>query len=223
MNIFMRILYFYGFASGPESTKAKFFQNKMTELNLDFEIIDYISNEESFSSLKVSKLVDFLQKRFEASEEEDFVLWGSSFGAFIALWLTFKFPKQIKGLILMAPAIYFSTNTICTLLGISIEEWKRSGEVIIQHNRFKKPLGLQYAFYQDLIQYPPPDFNKVVFSLPIVIFHGINDKIIPITWSREFSRKQDSVSLFELEADHQLLKQMLPIWNEVKAFLNQYR
>jgi len=54
----MKLLYFYGFSSGPQSNKAQFFKNKFSGLkpSIEFQIVDYIPNRESFTNLRTSKL-----------------------------------------------------------------------------------------------------------------------------------------------------------------------
>ncbi len=218
----MKIYYYYGFASGPESSKARFFKEKFSlTKTIPFEIVDYIPDEDNFTTLRVSEKIETLITELATSERKDLVLFGSSFGAFLALNLAYRIPKRIIGLILMAPAIFFSAENVCSLLNVSSTEWKRIGHVYVEHFRFLKPVKLNYSFYQDLRDYSLPRFSEIKFSFPIQIFHGINDEIVPVEWSIKFAQSHKSVSLIKLNSNHQLSNKTQEIWEHSITFLEQ--
>ena len=61
----------------------------------------------------------------------------------------------------------------------------------------------------------------IEFPFPVLILHGISDRVVPIEWSIEFSQSQKSVSLVKLNSDHQLLNRTQDIWEHVVHFLEQ--
>ncbi len=216
----MELLYFYGFASGPESNKAQFFNHKFSVLKpmIKFQIVDYIPDRESFINLKTSKLLKELKELVESIETDYLVLFGSSFGAFIALWLTILLPKRIKKLILMAPALKFSAKSITSILDVSESEWKSREKIFIDHYRFNK-IPLNYSFFEDLKTRPPPNFYKINLYIPTLILHGRNDDVCPVEWSQRYAERNPHVELHILDSDHQLLNQKEEIWMFISKFL----
>ena len=217
----MKVLYLYGFASGPISDKAQFFKKKFQQLGISFQIFDYIPTSQAFSSMRCSNLVYNLRKKVESYEPEQLVLMGSSFGAFIVLWGASLFPKKVKKLILIAPAINFSANFIVTTLGTSKSQWMKNKTTSVEHYRFKGNIPLNYSFYTDLVTNAPPDFSRISFKIPTIIFHGINDDVVPILWSNDFSKLHSSVKMYPLEGDHQLLNQKEKMWELIESSLSE--
>ncbi|MHA1228523.1 MAG: YqiA/YcfP family alpha/beta fold hydrolase, partial [Candidatus Hodarchaeales archaeon] len=143
----MHILYFYGFASGPMSSKAQFFKNKFSELKLikpqiSFEIIDYIPDKQKFSKLRVSDLIKELHEFLSSFSPNKLVLFGSSFGGLICVWLASQHPKMIEKIILMAPALKFSATTIIDSLEADIVEKKKNKTLKIPHYRYNEDIPL---------------------------------------------------------------------------------
>ncbi|MFX1283863.1 MAG: YqiA/YcfP family alpha/beta fold hydrolase [Promethearchaeota archaeon] len=217
----MHILYLYGFASGPQSNKAQFFKEKFNSLDVPFDIFDYIPNRESFSNLKTSKLLENLHSYIELNytKETDIVLFGSSFGAFLSVWYTSKHPERVQNLILIAPALRFSAHLICETHGINPSLWEKQGLINVFHYRYNGEIPLKYTFYEDLVENPLPDFDKVGISIPILILHGKSDNVVPIIGSKQFADSNRQVTLHELNGDHQLLDQKDAMWDLVKDFL----
>ncbi|MFX0015365.1 MAG: alpha/beta hydrolase [Promethearchaeota archaeon] len=219
-NDFPSVLYLYGFASGPQSCKAQFFKEKFSLLKIHFDIFDYIPNEEAFSNLRTSSLLDDLHSYIQANYENSLILFGSSFGALISAWYASRYPKKIEKLILMAPALRFSTSFICQALGTDPSIWERKGYVNVSHYRYNKEVPLNFSFYEDLLENPLPNFWKEVFLQPILIFHGKFDEVVPLIWSQEFMEFNWNVTLHTLDGDHQLLNQKKIMWKLIKEFFN---
>lgn len=213
------ILYLYGFASGPLSTKAQFFEEKFNQ-KTNFLIYDYIPDKESFTNLKTSTLLKdlhvFIQRRFP----DKLILFGSSFGGLLSLWYSSLHPEKISKLILMAPALKFSANVIAELLEITPIEWEESGFVAVNHYRYNQEVPLSFSFYEDILTKPPPDFFQKHFSIPTLILHGKFDEVVPISWSRKLAEVNSNVTLHELKSDHQLLDQKEKIWFIIEEFID---
>ena len=218
----MRILYLYGFASGPGSDKAQFFKNKFSSLNVLFDIFDYIPDKESFKNLKTSLLLENLHSYIGLNyPKDDLILFGSSFGGFLLAWYANRHPeKKIRKLILMAPALGFSASRILKILEITPSIWKEQGFVPVFHYRYNREIPLAYSFYEDLSTNPPPNFEKMITPIPTLILHGTFDEVVPLSWSQQFADNNQQVTLHVLNGDHQLLDQKEIMWEIVKVFLN---
>jgi pimeloyl-ACP methyl ester carboxylesterase len=212
----LKLLYLYGFASGPLSTKAQFFKRKFPR-NVEFEIYDYIPDQKSFTNLKNSNLLYDLHAYIEKNYSKGVILFGSSFGGLISLWYASQHPDNVSKLILMAPTLRFSASVLAKLLDLS--DWKEKGFVNIMHFRYNMMVPLAYTFYQDILDNPPPDFGTLDITIPTLIFHGKFDETVPILWSKEYAKANQHVFLHELDDDHQLLNNKEKMWSISKAFL----
>ncbi|MFX0085800.1 MAG: alpha/beta hydrolase [Candidatus Hodarchaeota archaeon] len=212
----VRVLYLYGFASGPLSTKAQFFRKKFP-INVDFEIYDYNPDQESFTNMKSSSLLEDLHIYLEKYYSKGVILFGSSFGGLLSLWYASQHPNNVNKLILMAPTLRFSASIIAKFFDPS--DWKKEGFANILHFRYNKMVPLAYSFYQDILDNPPPDFYSLDLTIPTLIFHGKFDDIVPIIWSKEYAKANQYVILRELEDDHQFTKEKEEIWRSTKKFL----
>jgi pimeloyl-ACP methyl ester carboxylesterase len=219
----MQVLYLYGFASGPLSTKAQFFKHKFKVAKINFQIIDYIPNSNAFTQMKPSSLVKLLANYVvnHHSPREELILLGSSYGGLITTWFTFLNPNVVSKLFLMAPAINFTPEFISYTLGTSLSEWKQKGQVYVDHYRYNKQIPLNYSFIKDLQFFPPPNFSSEVFPVPTYIFHGMNDQVIPIKWSEDLADQNSIVTLFPLDGDHQLLENKEEIWMKIIDILKK--
>ncbi|MHA1967450.1 MAG: alpha/beta hydrolase [Candidatus Hodarchaeales archaeon] len=212
------ILYLYGFASGPLSTKAQFFKKKFHQ-KANFLIYDYIPDKESFTNLQTSTLLKDMHIFIQRKYPEKIILFGSSFGGLLSLWYSILHPEKISKLILMAPALKFSADVIAELLEITPVKWKEFGFVTVPHYRYNQEVLLSFSFYNDILRNPPPNFYKQDLSIPGLIFHGEFDEVVPISWSREFAEVNSSVILHELKSHHQLLDQKEKMWTIIDKFL----
>jgi len=214
-----RLLYLYGFASGPLSTKAQFFKKKSIG-KVEFDIYDYIPDQDSFTNLQTSSILKKLHSYIEMKLPEGVILCGSSFGGFLSLWYSALHPENVIKLILIAPALRFSASSVTKLLEITPNEWQSTGFAFLMHYRYNQMVPLAFSFYTDILNNPPPDFYRMNISIPTTIIHGINDEVVPISWSKEYLESKTNVILHELEGDHQLLDQKEMIWSIITKFLD---
>jgi len=219
----MKILYLYGFASGPQSNKAQYFKKRFSNLDesINFEIFDYIPNRKSFTNLKTSKLLENLKFYIQRNYQNDLILFGSSFGALLAIWFTNLQLQQIKvsKLILIAPALRFTSEFLLNSLDITASEWEEHKFVLIDHYRYNEAVPLSYEFYRDLKTNSPPSFQKMDINIPTLILHSKNDEVCPVEWSIEYAAIKKNIQLKILNGDHQLLEQKEILWEHIKKFL----
>ncbi|MFX0151919.1 MAG: YqiA/YcfP family alpha/beta fold hydrolase [Candidatus Hodarchaeota archaeon] len=220
----MKILYLYGFASGPQSDKALYFKEKFSNLvgSIDFKIYDYTPNEKSFTNMKTSVILENLKSYIQRNYQDDLILFGSSFGALLAFWYANLQLQQnkVSKLILMAPALRFNAESLLDTLNITTEEWKKQEFVLIDHYRYGEKIPLKFDFYKDLKANPPPNFQEIDIAIPTLILHAKNDEICPVEWSMRYAKTQRMVQLQILDGDHQLLNQKDIMWKFIKKFLS---
>lgn len=220
VRVNLQIIYLYGFASGPLSEKAQYFKHKFDLLGIPFRIFDYIPSSKYFHFMHPSQLVknlhDFIKREYS---DQKIILCGSSFGGLIVAWYASTHPEYVEKLILIAPALQFTTEYITETLGTTLSQWKNEGDVLVDHYRFNGKIPLNYSFIQDLCDNPPPKFPLRNFPLSTLVFHGKNDEVVPVRWSVDFALENQKVNLNVLTGDHQLLDQKKTMWNSIQSFL----
>lgn len=205
-----QFLYLHGFASSPQSAKARYFQDRFRSRQLSLQIPDL--NHGDFSHLTLTRQIDQVQ-RLLADIAPPVTLIGSSFGGLTAAWLAQQSP-QITRLVLLAPAFEFWQHWQVRL-GEQLQQWQQTGSLSVYHYGAQQMLPLDYQFVVDLQQYDQAQLQRAV---PTLILHGRQDEVIPVQASRNFVQSRSWVKLIELESDHALANVQEQIWQEIQAF-----
>ncbi|WP_434683682.1 alpha/beta hydrolase [Pseudanabaena minima] len=208
----MNYLYLHGFASSPQSTKARYMQQKFAELGLTLHVPDL--NLTDFSTVTLSEQLQYLDRTYLYNNEPIVVL-GSSLGGFLALQLAAK-SLLVQKLILLAPAFGFSHRIAKALGSENVTEWQQDGIREFYHYGLKRNVNLQFQFFVDAQKYSEENLTR---SLPMLIFHGIDDDVVPASLSEEFAKRRSQVTLKLLNDDHALGKDLDSIWQATKQFL----
>jgi hypothetical protein len=207
----MDFIYLHGFASHPQSAKAKYLRDRFTSIGINLEIPDL--NQDDFSHLTISRQVKQVAELL-TNQPNKVTLIGSSLGGLTAAILAQKYPK-IDKLVLLAPAFNFLSHWLPKLGAEKLNQWQNQNYLSIYHYYEQKYLPLSYEFITDAHQYDNIPLSR---SLPTLIIHGINDETIPINSSREYANSRDWVELIELESDHALGNSMGKIWRIIQEF-----
>jgi pimeloyl-ACP methyl ester carboxylesterase len=208
-----QVLYLHGFASGPGSTKAAYFGDRLRERHVPFECPDF--NEPDFAALTITRMLDQLG-RVIAQAHRPVALVGSSLGGTLAILAADRFGPQIDRVVLLAPAVMFAKAGHHLLPPERIDEWRRLGALPFFHYGYGEERALNCAFYEDSLQYDPFD---AAFAQPALVFQGLRDASVPYRSVEQFARTRPNVTLSLLDDDHQLTASLPRIWNDVEAFL----
>ncbi len=208
----MNYLYLHGFASSPKSTKARYMQQKFEQLGLTLHIPDL--NLTDFSTVTLSEQLDYLNRTY-LDTNQPLVVIGSSLGGFLAVQLAAQSPL-VQKLVLFAPAFGFSQRIAKTLGEENRAKWQQDGSREFYHYGLKRKVNLHFQFFVDAQNYSE---EKLTRSLPILIFHGIHDQVVPASLSEEFMKRRSQVTLKLLNDDHALGNDLDSIWQDTKQFL----
>jgi uncharacterized protein len=208
----MNYIYLHGFASSPQSYKAKYLSDRFQETGINLQIPDL--NQNDFSHLTLSRQIEQVKTLFPCDREPVTII-GSSFGGLTAAWLGEKY-LQVERLILLAPAFNFSEHWLSKLGEEVIQKWQQSEYFSVYHYGEKRSLPLHYQFVIDCDRYPESELKK---SISTLIFHGINDNVIPVRASQNYAIDRPWVKLIELDSDHTLGEPMSEIWQTIKEFI----
>jgi pimeloyl-ACP methyl ester carboxylesterase len=198
----MRTLYLHGFASGPASTKAAFFRDRLPAL----EIPDLAAGD--FEHLTITSQLQVIE-RIAAGDPVSLI--GSSMGGYLAALYAARH-AEVGKLVLMAPAFGFVGRWAETADGLA---WREAGFLDVYHYGEKQSRRLSYQLLEDGLRYEEfPDFKQ-----PALIFHGIHDTVVRPRSSSDFAASHPNARLCLLDSDHQLLNVLEIVWKEACPFL----
>jgi predicted esterase YcpF (UPF0227 family) len=206
----LEYIYLHGFASSPNSTKAKYILERFAQNQIKLEIPDL--NCDDFSHLTISRQLKQVAAKIEQNTEATII--GSSLGGLTAAHIGEKF-LQVKRLVLLAPAFGFLSHWLPTLGTEVMQRWQQERYLMVHHYGEKRELPLSYDFLTDAHKYQEAVLQR---PIPTLILHGQNDEIIPIQASRDFAQKRSWVELIELNSNHALGNVMMEIWQAIENF-----
>jgi uncharacterized protein len=204
-------LYLHGFASGPSSRKAQYFQDCSQAAGLDVEIPDF--NTGGFEHFTLSRQLQQAAACLPPGSEPVTAI-GSSLGGWAALLLAEQY-LQIDRLILLAPALGFPGSWLDKLGSGALQRWQQQGSWPVYHYGAGQEIPLSYDFVVDAEQYRSVQLQRPV---PTLILHGIQDEVVPIAVSREYALDRPTVKLIELASDHGLGDVLPRLWQETMDF-----
>jgi uncharacterized protein len=197
----MKYLYLHGFASSPNSYKARYMRQRFTDIGLTLHIPDL--NLMDFSTVTLSDQLAYLDRNY-LDHHEPITVFGSSLGGFLAVQLA-------------AQNFGFNHRIAKTLGAENVNKWQQDDVREFYHYGLKRNLNLHFNFFTDAQKYSDDNLTR---SLPILIFHGIHDGVVPAALSEEFAKMRSQVTLKLLDDDHALGKDLESIWQDTKQFLS---
>src|SRR6185312_7389908 len=204
-----RLIYLHGFASSPASTKARYFASRLEALGfrVDIPALD----EGDFEHLTITRQLSAIER---LAGGDPVSLLGSSMGGYLAAMFAWMHP-EIERLVLLAPAFGLIRRWPETMGAERVEEWRRRGTLDVYHYGEGRYRALDYGLVEDGQRYPDfPDFRQ-----PALIFHGLEDPVVPISLSREFAAAHSNVRLHEMVSGHELTGVLEPMWEAIEPFL----
>jgi uncharacterized protein len=206
----VRVVYLHGFASGPGSRKARFFRERLAEVGIEATVPDLAQGD--FENLTVTGQLAVLQ---DTAGEGDVTLIGSSMGGYLAALYAARYPVRVVRLVLLAPAFGFAERWPVVVGDAGMERWLSTGKLPVYHYAEGGMRDLGLAMYEDSRRWEAePDFTQ-----PAMMFHGINDVVVPVDASRGFASRHPNTRLVEMESDHELTDVLPQIWERCRDFL----
>lgn len=204
------VLYLHGFASGPNSTKARYFAERLDELGIERLTPDLNGD---FSNMTLTSQLAVARISAAKLAHKKVIAVGSSMGGLVAAILSGQ--CNIEKLVLLAPGFGLTKRWPIFLGEDGIAKWKENGWFNFQHWGQGRELPLSYRFVEDLEKHPAAvsDPDAVLINVPTLIMHGKHDATVPIDNSRALARGNSSmVELIELDDGHELISSLPFIW-----------
>ncbi len=203
------IVFLHGFMSDLEGEKPNAFLKFAKKNKVSFLALEYSGHGKSSGKFingnisKWSKETSILIRKHV--KREDFILIGSSMGAWISLNQFKFFKKQIKGFLGIGAAPEFLENLMWRKFTKKMkDETIRKGIYYLKHGNYEYPISLQ------LIKDGRKNkvLNKKINSkIKVTMVHGEKDEVVPVSYSRKilklFPKAKKKLNIIN-KGDHSL-------------------
>ena len=215
----VRPLWLHGFASSPQSSKARFARGKFAERSLSLSVPDL--NEPSFHSLTVTRMLEQLDTLADETKGAPLFLVGSSLGGYTAaLWAATR-TGRVSSLVLLAPAFDLASQWEKGMKPDDVARWQREGEHPFEHYAHGRTEMLSAKFLDDAKTQPPYPLSDA----KTLVLQGTRDEVVAPALAREFTKRMHdagkSVRLVELDDGHELTKDLPALWREISRALDE--
>ncbi len=181
------VVFLHGFASDIEGKKPKIFKRFAIKNKIGFLAMEYSGHGKSsgeFTRGNISTWTKDAEKTIKKIlKKNNFILIGSSMGAWISLNLFKNFKKQIKGFLGIGSAPEFLTYLMWNKFP------KKVKNEIINKGVYKLKNGQhEYLITHQLIKDGRKNkvLNKSITSkIPITMVHGSKDEVVPKIYSKK--------------------------------------
>ena len=206
-----RILYLHGFASGPASSKARYFRQLLEQAGARVNVPDLAAGD--FEHLTITGQLALIE---EIASGDPVDLIGSSLGGYLAALYAARH-LEVHRLVLLAPAFGFAQRWPQRVGPAAMADWKRTGAIDVFHYADNRNRKLGYHFLTDAATYPAnPDFRQ-----PALIFHGRHDDVVPVAYSEEFGASHPNALLEVVDSGHDLLNALDYMAPRILKFLSK--
>ena len=181
------IIFLPGFMSDVEGKKPQSFKQYAIKKKLDFLALEYSGHGKSSGEFTKGNIsiwssnTKFLIKKI--IKKNNFILVGSSMGAWIALNQFKYFKKQIKGFLGIGSAPEFLTRLMWNKFPKKIKkEIIKKGISTIESGQYKYPITHQ------LIKDGRKNkvlSKKIKSKIKVTMIHGQKDEVVPVSFSRK--------------------------------------
>jgi pimeloyl-ACP methyl ester carboxylesterase len=212
-----RLVYLHGFASSPQSSKARFFFEKFRAQGRHLEIPQL--DQGDFTGLTITGQLRLIEKIVGGvPENAPVILFGSSLGGYLAALFAARHPQAVERLVLMAPAFQFPTRWRARFSREDLAAWKLRGTLPIFHYGYKKDTDLGYQIVEDAQLYEEePDISQ-----PALILHGLRDPVVPAAISQAYAARHPHVTLRLFDSGHELTDVLEELWLSTLLFLGTF-
>lgn len=187
-NSQITVVFFHGFMSdmiGAKPTAIQRFCRKKKLSFLKFEYSGHGKSTGQFIEGNISKWTNDAKQLIKSKVKKDnnLILIGSSMGSWIALNLFPFFNKKIKGFIGISSAPEFLEELMWKKFSKKVKNIIMDKKIYhLNHGEFTYPLTKQLILdgrKNKVLN------NKINLIIPIVLFHGMKDEVVPLKFSRK--------------------------------------
>ena len=221
------VVFFHGFMSDMIGAKPTAIQKFCRKQKLNFLKFEYSGHGKStgkFIEGNISKWTTDAKQLIKSKIKKDknLIFVGSSMGSWIGLNLFPTFKKQIKGFIGISSAPEFLEKLMWKKFSKKIKKTIMTKKIYyLEHGSFTYPLTKQLILdgrKNKVLN------NKINLNIPIVLFHGTNDEVVPLNVSRRIFKifRKSKKKLIKIKnGDHSLSRKsdLKKICNELNCMI----
>tara|TARA_Y100000590_G_scaffold317843_1_gene359609 strand:+ start:168 stop:929 length:762 start_codon:yes stop_codon:yes gene_type:complete len=213
-NSQITVVFFHGFMSdmiGAKPTAIQKFCRKQKINFLKFEYSGHGRSSGKFIEGNITKWTYESKTLIKAKikKNNDLIFIGSSMGSWIALNLFPHFKKQLKGFIGIGSAPEFLESLIWKKFDKKIKKIIMTKKIYnLEYGEFVYPITKQLIFdgrKNKVLN------SKINLSIPIVLFHGSQDNVVPLNFSKKILKvcKKSKKKLIKIKkGDHSLSRKI---------------
>ena len=226
-NSDITVVFFHGFMSDMVGEKPIAIQKFCRKQKLNFLKFEYSGHGKSTGKFILGNISKWTHEakqliKKKIKNKKNLIFVGSSMGSWIALNLFPFFKKQIKGFIGIASAPEFLEELMWKKFSKKIKKIIITKKIHhLDYGGFVYPITKQLIFdgrKNKVLN------NKINFKIPIVLFHGANDEVVPLNFSMKIFKvcKKSKKKLIKIKnGDHSLSRKsdLKKICNELNYMI----
>ena len=187
-NSQITVVFFHGFMSDMIGAKPASIQKFCSKHKLDFLKFEYSGHGKSsgkFIKGNISGWTNEAKQLIKAKikKNKKLIFIGSSMGSWISLNLFPIFKNRLKGFIGIGSAPEFLENLMWKKFTKKIKKIILTKKIYnLEHGEFTYPITKQLIFdgrKNKVLN------NKINLKIPIILFHGKKDDVVPVNYSRK--------------------------------------
>ena len=229
------VVFFHGFMSDMVGKKPNAIQKFCRKKKIGFIKFEYSGHGKSsgkFTDGNISKWTSDARQLINAKtkDKQKLIFIGSSMGSWIALNLFKNFHKKIKGFIGIASAPEFTEEIMWKNFSKKIKKIILKNKIYYLDNDYEAP----YPITKSLIMNGRKNKilnKKIDIKIPVVLFHGLKDKIVPLKFSKKvfgLFKTQNKKIIKIKDGDHSLsrkkdLKKICSVLQKIIADITQIK
>ena len=203
------VIFLPGFMSDIDGKKPNAFKKFAIKKKLGFLAVEYSGHGKSsgeFTKGNISEWSTDTKKLIKKIvKKNNFILIGSSMGAWISMNQFKYFKKQIKGFVGIGSAPEFLDRLMWKKFPKKIkEEIQNKGISIIKHGQYEYPIT--YQLIKDGRKNKVLS-KKISSQIYVTMFHGQKDDVVPVSFSRKilslFTKAKKKILVIQ-NGDHSL-------------------
>ena len=228
-NTAIAVVFFHGFMSDMIGAKPSEIQKFCNKNNLNFLKFEYSGHGKStgeFTKGNISKWTNEAKELINSKlkKKNKLIFIGSSMGSWISLNLFPIFKKKLKGFIGIGSAPEFLEHLMWKKFTKKIKKIILTEKIYnLKHGEFTYPITKQLIFdgrKNKILN------NKINLKIPIVLFHGAKDDVVPVNYSRKilkFFKKSKKKLIVIQNGQHSLSRKrdLIKIIHELKNMIKK--
>ena len=213
-NSQITVVFFHGFMSDMIGAKPTAIQKFCRKHKINFLKFEYSGHGRSSGKFIEGNITKWTYEsktliKAKIKKNNDLIFIGSSMGSWIALNLFPHFKKQLKGFIGIGSAPEFLESLIWKKFDKKIKKIIMTKKIYnLEYGEFVYPITKQLIFdgrKNKVLN------SKINLSIPIVLFHGSQDNVVPLNFSKKILKvcKKSKKKLIKIKkGDHSLSRKI---------------